>query len=366
MAFILTFLGKGGTGRTTLAIAAAKALAEQGQRVLLVGGSADPALGLLLGEPGLSVTPREVSANLVAAQIQTTELLAQSWSEVKALEEQYVRTPFFKAVYGQELGVLPGMDEALTLYALKEWDACGQHDVILYDSSSSQSLLRMLGMPEIASWYGRRFRQVFAESDLGRAISPFVQPVAAAVLNNPDWGSNPFDQQVGQAENLFEQGKAAIADPQRVLAYLVTTEDPVAQASAQHLWGSAQQINLTVGGVLLNRGIVSEPLSKAFAPLHIHAIPTRISDDWHPLMAALPPWQQPTPAPQPLSIDLAQRQVKLFLPGLDKKQVKLTQSGPELTIEAGDQRHNLLLPPELKGQAVTGAKFDQGYLTIQL
>ncbi|TVQ54827.1 MAG: ArsA family ATPase, partial [Spirulina sp. DLM2.Bin59] len=35
MAQVLTFIGKGGVGRTTMAIAAAKRLAQQGERVLL-------------------------------------------------------------------------------------------------------------------------------------------------------------------------------------------------------------------------------------------------------------------------------------------------------------------------------------------
>ena len=52
MAFILTFIGKGGTGRTTIAIAAAKKLASQGNRVLLAAQDAGPALGLLLGKIG--------------------------------------------------------------------------------------------------------------------------------------------------------------------------------------------------------------------------------------------------------------------------------------------------------------------------
>ncbi len=45
MSQILTFLGKGGTGRSTLAVAVARAAAQQGRRVLLVGHQAGPGLG---------------------------------------------------------------------------------------------------------------------------------------------------------------------------------------------------------------------------------------------------------------------------------------------------------------------------------
>jgi anion-transporting ArsA/GET3 family ATPase len=361
MAFVLTFLGKGGTGRTTMAIAAAKQLAAQGRRVLLASQDTSPALSLLLGSP-VSAQPQEIASNLHAVQLQTTVLLEQNWEELKKVEAQYLRSPFFKAVYGQELGVLPGMDDALALDAIRRYENSGNYDVLVFDGSGDQATLRMLGTPEIVSWYARRFRQVFADSDLGKTISPFVQPIAAAVLNN--WTGDIFSQPAtNQMTNMLDQGKAAVADPSRVAAYLVTTATPDAIATAKYLWGSAQQVGLTIGGVLLNQATQTVTLSE-FEPLPIHPVPTRTDGEWQRLIQALPDFSQAAQAPRPIRIDVAEGKVYLFLPGFDKKQVKLTQYGPEVTIEAGDQRRNISLPPELRGRQVTGAKFQDSYLII--
>ncbi|MCU0524184.1 MAG: ArsA family ATPase [Elainella sp. Prado103] len=364
MAFVLTFLGKGGTGRTTLAIAAAKQLAAQGQRVLFISQDGSPALSLLLGTE-VGTEPQSIAPNLSGVQLRSTVLLEQNWEELKKLEAQYLRSPFFKAVYGQELGILPGMDDALALDAIRRYENSGSYDTIVLDGKGDQSTLRMLGTPEIASWYVRRFRQVFADSDLGKAISPFVQPVAAAVLN-VNWSGDLFSQpEANQMNNLLEQGKAVVNNPNRMAAFLVTTEAADALATAQYLWGGAQQIGLTIAGVLLNQSNATETIASQFAPLSISAIPTR-SADWQPLIAALPNLTQAAQAPQPIRIDVAEGKIYLFLPGFDKKQIKLTQYGLEVTIEAGDQRRNIALPPELRGRQVTGAKFQEGYLIISL
>jgi Oxyanion-translocating ATPase len=362
MALILTFLGKGGTGRSTIAIATAKKYAAQGKRVLLLSQDPGPGLGILLGTP-LTPTPQEIAPNFKAVQVQSAPMLERRWDEVKKLEAQYVRTPFFKQIYGQELGVLPGMDSALALNELREYDESKQYDAIVYDGTGGMDMLRMLGMPEILSWYIRRFRQALEDSDLGKALSPFIQPVVSTVLNVDLSGDNPF-QSTQQVNNLLDRGKAALADPNRTAAYLVTTADESAIGTARYLWGSSQQIGLTVGGVIVNQAPITKTIAADFEPLTAVSVPAHSDHNWQPLIDALPDFSEATRAPKPIDINIAQRQVSLFLPSFDKKQIKLIQSGPEVTIEAGDQRRNILLPPALTGKSVTGAKFQNGYLII--
>ncbi|GAB4226944.1 MAG: ArsA family ATPase [Stanieria sp.] len=365
MSLIITFLGKGGVGRTTIAIATAKKLASLGERVLLVGQDPSPAFSLVLGITP-EAEPQEIAANLSAVQLHTTVLLEKSWEEVKQLEAQYLRSPILKNVYGQELGILPGMDQALALNAIRQYDQSQKYDVIVYDGSGDLNSLRMWGTPEILDWYIRRFRGVFQESDIVKALSPFVQPVTSAVLN-VSWTADSFaPEQTNQATQLLSKGKQALADPQRLISYLVTTPEQVAIANAKYLWGSAQQIGLTVGGVILNQGEVNDSLSTEFNPLSITAVPSIDSGDWQPLIDALPNFRKGADAPKPTTIEMNERKIRVFLPGLDKKQVKLTQYGPEVTVEAGDQRRNITLPPAWSGRSVTGAKFQNGYLELTI
>lgn len=363
MSLILTFLGKGGSGRTTVAIATAKKFAAQGKRVLLAGQDPIPAMSLLLGT-SVSSSPTEIAPNFQAVYLSATALLEQNWTQIKELEAQYLRSPTLKSVYGQELGILPGMDTALALNAIREYDKSGQYDVIIYDGSGDMQTLRTIGIPDILSWYVRRFRKVLSDSDLGGMLSPFVQPIASAIFSVSGSLDELAKTSDNEASSILEAGKAALADPKRVTAYLVTNDDPVAIATAKYLWGSAQQVALTVSGVLLNKATATESITSEFAPLAVSSIPNREGDNWQPLIDSLPDFQNVTNVPKSVTVDVANRQVQVFLPSFDKKQVKLTQYGPEITIEAGDQRRNLELPSPLRGQPIQGAKFQNGYLII--
>ena len=364
MSSIVTFLGKGGTGRTTIAIATAKNLAQQGRKVLLLTQDSGPTYKVILGLD-LQTKPQEIAANLSVAGLSSTELLTNSWEQVKELEQQYLLSPLLKNVYGQELGILPGMDQALALNKLRELDQSKEYDVIVYDGSGDLNTLRMFGMPEVLDWYIRRFKNVFQESDVVQVLSPFVQPVTSAVLN-VSWSSDNFaNDESNQASQMLDKGKQALSD-RRVFAYLVTTEDPVAIAQAKYLWGSAQQVGLTIGGVLLNQSDNASALTSEFEPLPISTLPTMATGEWQTVGDAMPSIKIDSSIPQPTDFELSEKKIKVFLPGFAKEQVKLTQNGSDITIEAGDQRRNIALPSAWSGRSVTGAKFINNYLELSI
>ncbi len=363
MSQILTFLGQGGPQTSILAVAAAKSAAQQGRRTLLVGHQVGHDLGELLNV-SLSTDPTTVAANLSAVQLKNTVLLEKSWSQAREVEAQYVRSPFFQDIYAQELAILPGMDQFLTLDALRRFDDAKQYDSIIYDGSADLTVLRMFGIPEVASWYWRRATKAFLDSELAKNLRPFAEPIIRSVTNLDVTSLDELPEQFGDSRNLLQEGVTAVSDPARVLAHLVTSKDPMAIRTAKYLWGSAQMIGLTVGSVLVTpagEGSIPEP---EFAPLPLREVPAWDGGNWAPLEEAVGGVFGIPNVPAPLTIDAQKQVVKLFIPGFSKSQVELSQSGPEITITAGDQRRNLFLPDSLAGREVSGAKFQDQFLII--
>ncbi|RZM75282.1 Get3/ArsA fold putative tail anchor-mediating ATPase NosAFP [Leptolyngbya iicbica] len=357
---ILTFLGQSRSSCAIASVAFARQLAEQGARVLWLTQDSGPLPAVLWGQP-LSTEAQALGANLWTLQLQSAQLLEKSWDVVKGIEAQYLRNPLLKQVFGQELVLLPGMEDALTLDAIRVLYDSQEYDYLIVDGISAKASLRMWGLPEQMDWYIRRFQKVLAESELARALSPFIQPVAGAVLNISG-SQESINQPVQQARDFLAAGRQVVQSASHHLSFLVTTAEPGDADMARYLWGSAQQIGMTVGGAIAYQAQLDD---QTFAPLPVHDFPPLADGNWQPLMAAVPSLDAAVQnAPSPVVINEAEKQVKLFLPGFSKADIDLTQYGPEVTVTAGDQRRNLFLPASLKNRSVQGAKFQEDYLIL--
>lgn len=364
MTKIITFLGQGCTVRTTIAIASAKWFTQQKQRVLLVTDTLNHHAEILL-ETTLNPYPQVIERNLQVVQFQTTVLLEQAWEEIKQLISTYLPTTSAE-VYPGELLILPGFDNILAFNALRQYYLSGDYDVIIYDGESDKQTLRMLGIPNALDWYFSRSYQIFESLDLSKIAASFGGPIASAFLAaNID--TNKLQQGRAQVQDWIDQGMTVVSDPNHLTAYLVTTEHLGVIATTRWLWGSAQQINLSVSGVLAYDNQTPDEhakLQQAFTPLVVNSISALHNQNWDPIIQALPDFNAKISLPQPLTLNLNQQQLRVFLPGFNKKQVKLTQYGSEIIIDAGDQRRRIPLPSELQGQSLKVGKFEEPYLTV--
>lgn len=365
MSRIITFLGQAGTAHTTVAIATAKWFTQKGNRVLLVTHTPNPGAETLLGIP-LTAQPQVIEPKLEVVQLQTIALLEQVWEELQSFVSLYLPLPSMsEQVYPGELILLPGFDSALAFNALRQHYISGEYDVIVYDGRGDLETLRLLGVPNVADWYFHRFRKVFEAMDVAKIAESIGGPLASALVS-ANLDTKKIEREMENLRHWIKQGVTVVNDPQNLSAYLITNNDPAAIAETCWLWGSAQQVNLKINGALVNQPHKKEmaSLQATFAPLPVTPIPRLQNQEWQPLVQALPDFLTLPIVPDPLTIDLTTRQVQVFLPGFTKKQVKLTQFGNELTVEAGDQRRNIFLPPELQNLPLQSGKFEAPYLII--
>jgi arsenite-transporting ATPase len=390
---LVTFLGKGGSGKTTAAVLLAKAYASEGKRTVLVVQGQDRVAEALLGHKLPTVPELEApGSNLTVVRLESTKLLLEPLAQLKKLDARLgFSSGALQEVVGEELSILPSMDTLLAVGALERlagitgllnrqptgsaWDSAGKYDVVVYDGPSNEDVLRLFGSPERARWYLSRFRRLAEKTDAGRVLLPSAARAVDSVLNggSSSGGESTSTAEVwGAAERVLSGAAEYFENPRKFTAFLVAKQGAKADlATALRLWGCAAQAGIFVGGLLLSpSGKAATPLEE-FAPLKSLTLPaaedmvgeaaTGLGRELAEVVSAAA-----SSSPRP-KIDQAAGSVALFLPGFDKTEIKLSQyqKGAELLVEAGDQRRSISLPQGMRGK-VSGAKFSKGYLTVTL
>ncbi|XP_058091766.1 uncharacterized protein At1g26090, chloroplastic [Magnolia sinica] len=393
---LVTFLGKGGSGKTTSALLAAQYYAKLGLHTCLVIHSQDPTAEYLMGCK-IGTSPTVFSDNLSAVRLETTKMLLEPLNRMKKADARLNLTQgVLQGVVGEELGVLPGMDSVLSVIEIEKLvgfrggAASGRNnsqekfDIIVYDGISSEETLRMIGAAERARWYLKYFRSIAEKTDLGRLTSPSLMKLADETLGfNGGFGTDvgTTAQIWDDVEGILEKTSAAFTEPLKFSCYLVM--DPSNARSitcALRYWGCAIQAGAQISGAF---GFAPESCiqsveaaQKKIAPLPFALLPHFSMDssvDWNATLKVLGKSAQSLLSTagnccqSSVKFNHAQKSVTLFMPGFDKSEIKLFQyrGGSELLVEAGDQRRVICLPPGIQGK-VGGAKYSDRSLVITL
>lgn len=373
---VLLLTGKGGVGKTSIAAATALRAAAAGHRTLVM--STDPAHSLadVLGT-ALGPAPRRVAPNLDAEQIDARARLEEHWRAVQAYLVALLSWGGVDEVEAEELSVLPGLEEILSLIDVRRHVEAGAHDLLVVDCAPTAETLRLLSLPDALGWYLQRVFPV------QRRITQVVRPVLGRVTTLP----LPADRVLGAVEDLhanLEQVRAILGDATTTSVRLVVNPEKLVIAEARRTFTYLSLFGYAVDAVVVNRLLpeaVADPWFdrwKARQAEHLATIRASFGDT--PILTA-PLFDDEPVGPDALlrlaadvygardetavlhraeALRIERRdgeQVLLLpLPLVDRADLDVLRKGDELFVRVGAHQRTLLLPAALHRGEVAGAR----------
>ncbi|XP_071703416.1 ATPase GET3D, chloroplastic isoform X2 [Rutidosis leptorrhynchoides] len=350
----VTFLGKGGSGKTFSAVFAAQHYAMAGLKTCLVIHSQDPTADYILNCK-IGTIPITCNDNLSAVRLETTKMILEPLSKLKQADARLNLTQgVLEGVVGEELGVLPGMDtifSALELEKLvgflnnKSTKSNPNYDIIVYDGLSAAETIRMIGATGKSRLYLKYMRMLAEKTDFGRLAGPSILRLVDESLNANTIGSGINGKLTGEIwdklENMLEKGSSFITKPELFGCYLVMDlNNPMSINTALRFWGSAVQAGALLSGAF---GVTHsdcdeerlETAKKTFLPLPFASYPSISFShplNWNDIMhndqcndARGILGASKSGDIQSVTFDPANRSVTLYMPGFDKSEIKLYQ-----------------------------------------
>lgn len=381
---VILLTGKGGVGKTSTALATALGCARAGHRTLVL--STDPAhsLGDGLARP-VGAVPVEVAPNLKAQEIGVLAELDRAWSDIQAWLRALLRESTDDLV-ADELLVFPGMEELVSLRAVREVEATGAYDVCVVDCAPTGATLRMLRFPDALRIFMENFFDL--ERRGARLLRPIMDRVSAGKLIPKEEFFEAFERLYREVEDV----RQILMDGDRTTTRLVVNPARVVVEEARRSFAYLSLYGVATDAVVVNRELpagarggwferwaererreqqeiaASFPIPILHAPLH----PTELRGP-----EALATFgEQIYGAEDPARLFTRERPVRLVkrgggtvleidLPGASKEDIDLRTRGSELWIRFRDAERLVALPGSVAGRAIAGTRFESGVLHVR-
>jgi arsenite-transporting ATPase len=368
---VLLHTGKGGVGKTTLSLATALAAAEHGHRVFVL--SADPAHSLsdALGRR-VGPRPQEIAPGVVAQEVAVIDELDRSWSEIQAWLRELLREETDEMV-AEELLVFPGLEELISLRAIRDVEATGEFDVCIVDCAPTGSTLRMLRFPDALRIF---MEYLFDIERRGvRLLRPLIRRAGISRLLPREEFFDAFERLYRDVEDV----RQILLDDERTSARLVVTPARVVVAETRRSFAYLSLYGVTTDAVLVNRvlperaadgwfahwaererGELAEirdsfPVPILEAPLYDHELASL--DALRALARDLFGDDDPAAVMsrgRPLRWAKRGRRttLQIDLPGASKEEIDVVKVGGDLQVHVRDAQRHIALPESLEGRDI--------------
>lgn len=383
---IIIYTGKGGVGKTSVAAAAALQSALFGHRTLILSTDAAHSLSDVFEEE-LSHESKEIRENLWAMEANVYTDLEENWGAVRAHIARLVALQGMEEVLADEAAILPGMDELFSLARIKELSESGRYDTIIVDAAPTGETLRLLALPQTLSWSVKLLRR--ADSYI---IKPIVRPLAKF---SPGIEEMLTPEEVLVAlENMLKKLKTMkrlLSDTSKTTVRLVMNPEKMVINESKRALTYLNMYGLLVDSVVVNRILAPnsgylegwraiqqrylDEIATDFAPLPIHQAPQYGAEvvgqtGLKQLATDLYGSQDPSNIMFEHTVfEITKHgdeyKMRVCLPMLDRKKMRIRNTGSELVLQIENQRRIVSLPTAMIGYKPVKANYEQNYLVIQ-
>ena len=371
---ILLFTGKGGVGKTTLAAATAAWLARRGRKTLMV--STDPAHSLsdAVGQP-LHDEPSEVDGFLYGAQVDMRGLTDSAWGTLREQLRDMLSGLGLDQLDAEELTVLPGVDELLSLSEVQRLADSGPWENVVVDCGPTAETLRLLALPEAVAGYLRRLPAWRSATVAARSADRFAAHIESL-------REMLTDQETTTVRLVLTPERVVVAETRRTLTSLalrgITVDGVVVNRMmpSAGLWRGAaaswlrtrraqqEQVlaELRDGGLL--PGTLRTVEHRAGEPVGMEAL-LEIADELYGQTSPLVGEPNTVPLLETAETE-AGVQLRIAIPLAKDSDVRLARIDDDLAITVDGFRRLVALPEPLRGYTLTGAESDARGLLVHL
>lgn len=380
---VLLHTGKGGVGKTSLAVATAIGAAAHGHRVFVLSTDSAHSVGDALGAP-VGPRPVEVAPNVVAQEVAALSEFDRSWSEIQAFFRQLLRDDADEMVV-EELLVFPGLEELVALRAIKTVEETGEFDVCVVDCAPTGSTLRLLRLPDVLRFFMENFFD--AKRRTMRTLRPVADRLGVGRFVAPDEVFAAFERLYEDVEDV----RQILLDIDRTSARLVMNPARVVVAETRRSFAYLSLYGVATDAVLINRVLPARAAGGYFAHWAEHEQRELLEIEQS---FPIPQFRVPLHPSEPIGVEalrelaretfgdtdpaallthsrpirLSKREGRLLLeielhnaaPG----EVDVSAHGDELLVRVRDFQRRISLPASVAGRPVATVSLDKGLLGV--
>ena len=378
---IILYLGKGGVGKTTISAATAVRSAMLGKRTLVVSTDLAHSLADCLNKP-LTSEPKELATNLWAQEVNALDEMRRGWGKLQVSMSKMLRNRGIDSVMAEELALIPGMDEIVSLINIYRNAREGNFDVVIIDAAPTGETVRLLSMPDTFQWYAGRIMNLQSGTlnlarPLIKAFLPSAEILDAVqelservktlreVLGNPD---------ISSYRPVVNPERMVIKEAMRAETYLALFGYPIDAVVCNRVLPKGDYQDTFMQELYQNQTKLLQQIHNTFAPLPIWEAPyyaheilgiSQLGKLGDVIFGA----QDPTQIFYRGQIQEITRQgdvyvLRLPLPHVEMDKVLMTKKGDEMIVEIGNFKRDITLPSVLANQEATVARFVNNALEI--